>query len=40
MPVEWHTLDDGVVIYESDEDGTLCSDACIMWEGPVLDVWQ
>jgi hypothetical protein len=40
MPVEWHTLDDGVVIYERDEDGTLCSDACIMWEGPVLDVWQ
>jgi len=40
MPVEWHTLDDGVVIYERDEDGALCSDACIMWEGPVLDLWQ
>jgi hypothetical protein len=38
MPIEWHDLGDGVVIFERDDDGTLHSDRCIKWEGPVLDL--
>jgi len=36
MPIEWHDLGDGVVIFERDADGTLHSDRCIKWEDRCL----